>query len=356
MTSCRPWKRASTGQRLRALACVVALMGVHATAAADSPLRVRGTFGAATMVSADQVGRLGYNSFGGVAELELAYVLQPWLDVQLGVSGGAFPTGTVTGGLLVPALGATLALPAHGFRPYLSLDVGPGFSGALARPFFRAGGGVELRVTHTLNMGPVFGYGQLFQTNTPGSSTDARFLWFGVVVSLRPGAASPVAPAHSEVHWITRRRTIIDTPPRETTDPPPAAPSPELAALLDDALPAQRVELLAPVLFQFDSAELEPLGVAMLHEVARELGRRPDIKLLEVQGYADSRGALAHNLDLSERRALAVVAWLVAHGVARERLRVAPHGAADFIEAGNDETEHEQNRRVVFRVVNQGEP
>jgi outer membrane protein OmpA-like peptidoglycan-associated protein len=354
----RGFQRAGTGPRLRALACVVALTGFHATAAADAmPLRVRGTFGGAAMVSADQVGRLGYNSFGGVAELQLAYVLQPWLDVQLGVSGGAFPAGTITGGLLVPALGATLALPAGGWRPYLTLDVGPGFSGALARPFFRAGVGVELRVTNALNMGPVFGYGQLFQTNSPGSSTDARFLWFGVVLSVRPGGVSPAAPARSEMHWITRRRTIIDTPPREQGDPPPpAAPSPELAALLDDALPSQRVELLAPVLFQFDSAELEPLGVAMLHEVARELGRRPDIKLLEVQGYADSRGALQHNLDLSERRALRVVDWLVAHGVARDRLRTAPRGASDFVEAGDDETEHEQNRRVVFRVVNPGEP
>ena len=58
--------------------------------------------------------------------------------------------------------------------------------------------------------------------------------------------------------------------------PPPTPPSGDLDKLLDAALPMPeapkaRVELLAPVLFKFASDELEPVGVAMLHEVAREL-------------------------------------------------------------------------------------
>jgi outer membrane protein OmpA-like peptidoglycan-associated protein len=352
---------AAVGPWIRAFACVVSVLGLPREVAAEGgalPLRVRATLGGAAMVSTDQVGRLGYDSFGGIGELQLAYVLQPWLDVQLGIAGGGFPAGDKTGGLLAPALGATLALPSNGYRPFLTLDVGPGFTGALARPFFRGGVGVELRVTDALNMGPVVGYGQLFQTNSPGSSTDARFIWFGVVLSVRPGGSSAPQSLRSEVHWTTRRRTVVAAPrSAEPYDPPPpAAPSPELSALLEAALPAQRVELLAPVLFQFNSAELEPLGVAMLHEVARERARRPDIKLLEVQGYADSRGAALHNLDLSERRAARVVDWLVAHGVARDRLRSAPRGAAEFVENGSSESEHEQNRRVVFRVVNAGDP
>jgi outer membrane protein OmpA-like peptidoglycan-associated protein len=357
----RGMQYAAVGPWMRAFACALALLTWQRAVAAQSgtlPLRVRGTLGGAAMVSTDQVGRLGYDSFGAVGELQLAYVLQPWLDVQLGIAGGGFPAGDKTGGLLVPAIGATLALPSHAYRPFLELDVGPGFTGALARPFFRAGIGVELRVTDAFGMGPVVGYGQLFQSDSPGSSTDARFVWFGVLLAVRPGAASAPQPLRSEVHWTTRRRTVVavSSAPEPEDLPPPAAPSAELSALLEAALPAQRVELLAPVLFQLDSAELEPLGVAMLHEVARELARRPDIELLEVQGYADSRGAATHNLDLSERRALRVIDWLVAHGVARDRLRGAPRGAAEFVESGSAESEHEQNRRVVFRVVNAGDP
>src|SRR5688572_31839443 len=47
---------------------------------------------------------------------------------------------------------------------------------------------------------------------------------------------------------------------------------------------AARVELLAPVLFAFDSDQLEPIGVAMLHEVAHTLRERNDIRLLEIEG------------------------------------------------------------------------
>jgi outer membrane protein OmpA-like peptidoglycan-associated protein len=109
------------------------------------------------------------------------------------------------------------------------------------------------------------------------------------------------------------------------------------------------------VLFTLDSAELQPQGVAMLHEVARELQRRSKIRAVEIRGYADARGSTEHNLQLSEHRAQAVRDWLIAHGIAAERLRIAAHGAADLVEAGDDESEHAQNRRVVFRVVDSEE-
>ena len=51
------------------------------------------------------------------------------------------------------------------------------------------------------------------------------------------------------------------------------------------------------------------------------------------------------------RRAAAVIAWLVAHGVAPERLRPAAQGASAPVEPGSDEDSYAQNRRVVFRVV-----
>jgi len=34
-----------------------------------------------------------------------------------------------------------------------------------------------------------------------------------------------------------------------------------------------------------------------------------------------------------------------------ERLRIAAHGSTSPVESGDDEAGHEQNRRVVFRVV-----
>ena len=42
---------------------------------------------------------------------------------------------------------------------------------------------------------------------------------------------------------------------------------------------------------------------------------------------------------------------MIEHGIAPERLQVSPEGATDFVEPGTTESEHEQNRRVVFRVL-----
>ena len=49
--------------------------------------------------------------------------------------------------------------------------------------------------------------------------------------------------------------------------------------------------------------------------------------------------------------------WLVEHGVEPERLRIAAHGESEPIEenAATEEA-HEQNRRVVFRVIEAVDP
>ncbi|HTU58993.1 MAG TPA: OmpA family protein, partial [Polyangiales bacterium] len=142
-------------------------------------------------------------------------------------------------------------------------------------------------------------------------------------------------------------------PPREHNTP---EPSPELISLIESTLPTQQQEWLAPVLFAYNSDVLEAQGIAMLHEVALELEKRPSLKRLEIRGYSDVRGSREYNLALSQRRAEAVLAWLVAHGIARDRLTLAAQGAQDFVEHGEDEPAHEQNRRVVFRVLEAEQP
>jgi OmpA-OmpF porin, OOP family len=90
--------------------------------------------------------------------------------------------------------------------------------------------------------------------------------------------------------------------------------------------------------------------------VARELAARSEIELVEIYGYADERGSAEYNESLSGRRAQRVFDWLVEHGVAPERLQVAPQGARDPVESGTSEGEYEQNRRVVFRVLRMASP
>jgi len=266
----------------------------------------------------------------------------------------AFANETGTGGLLQPQLGAAVAWPTA-LRPWLQLDVGAGFTGEIVRPALRASIGLDLRVGFAFTLAPVVGYWHLFQHNGKGASTDARFLWFGIVLGWEPFLERP----KPQERLVVRERTISkrvppdEWPPREH-DPP--EPSPELISLIERTLPMQQQEWLAPVLFAYNSDVLEAQGIAMLHEVALELEKRPKLKRLEIRGYADVRGSREYNLALSKRRAEAVLEWLVAHGVARERLSLAAQGAQDFVEHGADEPAHEQNRRVVFRVLEGEQP
>lgn len=310
------------------------------------------------MVSDSQRDWLGYDGLGAVGTLELGYGLFPMLELRVGAALGGFPSANHTGGLLQPQLGAALIWPESSTRPWLQLDGGLGFTGSVLRPALRASLGVDFQVTSALSLGPVFGYSHIFQHDLPGASTDARFLWFGLAFGLsssRPSAAA------AQPHLIVKERVVtrIQRAPKEPAPEPIAQPapepvsepSPELRALLETALPTQQREWLAPVLFASDSTELEPQGIAMLHEVARELQQRTDIAAVEIHGYADARGSVEYNVQLSERRAQVVRTWLIDHGIASERLRVAAHGKRDLIEPGSEDQDHAQNRRVVFRVV-----
>jgi outer membrane protein OmpA-like peptidoglycan-associated protein len=103
---------------------------------------------------------------------------------------------------------------------------------------------------------------------------------------------------------------------------------------------------------------LEPSSVAMLHEVARVLNEeRADILRLAIIAYADVRGSAQYNRELAQRRARSVRDWLVEHGVAPARLDTEGRGAVELVEPGEQETAHQQNRRVIFRVLQtKGQP
>jgi peptidoglycan-associated lipoprotein len=322
--------------------------------------RLRASAGMGAMISDDQLGRMAFDKLGFLGDLQAGYAMLPYLEVQAGMLGGVFLSAPPdeAGGLLAPVAGFRVTLPNDSARPYLHVGAGAGFTGELVRPVLSAGIGVDLQLTRTLALGPMLGYGQVVQRSGPNQSTDAKFIWLGLSLSYRP--VQPDEPPADDTPPPPRRSSPAPTvppPPRPPAPATPVEPSPEILALIERTLPdPRRDELLALVLFEFDSDILEPMGVAMLHEVARVLQQRPEIQLVEIQGYADSRGSLDYNHALSARRAQRVRDWLVEHGVAEARLQVSAVGAVDFVEPGTDDQAHEQNRRVVFRVLKMEAP
>ena len=80
------------------------------------------------------------------------------------------------------------------------------------------------------------------------------------------------------------------------------------------------------------------------------LQARGDLALI-IEGHTDSEGDAEYNLDLSERRAAAVVRYLIeAYGISSDRL--AAEGLGESAPVGDNSTAEgrQQNRRVELVV------
>lgn len=102
---------------------------------------------------------------------------------------------------------------------------------------------------------------------------------------------------------------------------------------------------ISDVLFDFDKAIIKERYVPELDKWVEYFKNNPD-QTANIYGHTDSTGPEKYNQGLSERRAKAVVKYLVDHGVEPERLTAQGFGETEPV-AGNDTREGRQkNRRV----------
>jgi len=100
------------------------------------------------------------------------------------------------------------------------------------------------------------------------------------------------------------------------------------------------------ILFDTGRAEVKPESSATLAEITRLLAQTPQLTL-HVVGHTDNVGGLAQNLELSKRRADAVVAALTAtHKVAAARLRADGVGPLAPVASNDTDAGRAKNRRV----------
>ncbi len=107
------------------------------------------------------------------------------------------------------------------------------------------------------------------------------------------------------------------------------------------------------VYFDYDSDTIKSVSHPLLDEVAATLRRNPDITRLRIEGHTDQAGTPEYNMDLSFRRARAVVEYLVAHGVAQDRLEYQGYGQTRPTTAADAPGAADLNRRVEFTIVQQ---
>ncbi|MDB5977021.1 MAG: hypothetical protein JWR07_3781 [Nevskia sp.] len=107
---------------------------------------------------------------------------------------------------------------------------------------------------------------------------------------------------------------------------------------------------LRGVNFEFDKTELTPNAKTIMDNVADELNAYPAIHI-EIDGYTDNRGSDQYNRRLSAGRAAAARDYLVAKGIAGDRISAAGFGASQPVADNGTEEGREQNRRVVLKIV-----
>jgi outer membrane protein OmpA-like peptidoglycan-associated protein len=118
------------------------------------------------------------------------------------------------------------------------------------------------------------------------------------------------------------------------------APAPEMK---------QRI-VLRGVNFDLDKAAIRPDAQVILQTAAEVLNEKEDARV-NVIGHTDSTGPEAYNQALSERRAQAVVDYLVSLGVSASRLSASGAGELQPVADNGTADGRAQNRRVELNVA-----
>ena len=136
--------------------------------------------------------------------------------------------------------------------------------------------------------------------------------------------------------------------------------------------------LIENIFYDFDKATLRPESQTALDELVKLLNENPNVTI-ELSAHTDYKGSAQYNERLSQRRAESVVNYLIAHGIASDRLTPKGYGKSkpktvkrklaskypflkegdvlteEFVTALKEEEQQEQcnqlNRRTEFIVL-----
>jgi len=109
------------------------------------------------------------------------------------------------------------------------------------------------------------------------------------------------------------------------------------------------VDLKSQLLFTSDSAVLKPQAVELVAKLGDILAKYPEDRI-KVSGFTDSTGSVAHNEELSLRRARSVRDVLHDRGVKTEQILVEGMGPERPIASNKTAAGRAQNRRVEIHI------
>ena len=311
---------------------------------------------------------------GGGESLKALFRINRYLDVgptgffmilpaeqKLAASGSVWGVG---GGLRLKR--PHDATTAGGLSPWFDADFFDIQTGDINRPGFDAALGVQAPVgkTRALWIGPFVRYTQVIQPQNAGfDDRDAKILTVGLSFELgarqvwpRP-QEEPLVCAPTEVRTETQQ--VISCPDRDGDGIPDTIDRcPDVRGEMESygcphyeriVVKPDKLELKEKLYFAWDQATLDDASFPVLDEVVKALNDNKSFQV-QVEGHTDSSGAEEHNQTLSENRAQAVLDYLVAHGVAKERLGSKGLSSSRPLDTNATAAGRENNRRVEFVV------
>ena len=200
-------------------------------------------------------------------------------------------------------------------------------------PIIPAGLGLQFVLGGSTALEILAGYTYSLKDDINGATTEKGndVIW-GMTVGLTFGGFGPSKreerpPSVSPPTAVSPPPVEIEPEiPPEPVDEPVAAPPPPAPVVAEPEAPvaeqpAEPGLILPPVYFATGSARVSPNGMSLIAEIAKALERH-EVVLLEVRGYADTRGSRGRNFRLAWQRAAAVKAALVDRGI--EGWRITP--------------------------------
>jgi peptidoglycan-associated lipoprotein len=140
---------------------------------------------------------------------------------------------------------------------------------------------------------------------------------------------------------------VGEAPMKVTSPSPPPADQLASAAQAGVAVTEEKLSQFDDVRFDFDKSEVKEAGRKACQVVADYLKKRPQAKM-QIEGHCDERGTAEYNMALGERRATAVMTYLVSLGVPKAALSTVSFGKEKPLDTGHNEEAWAKNRRAHF--------
>ncbi len=144
-----------------------------------------------------------------------------------------------------------------------------------------------------------------------------------------------------------------DEPAPQGADPLRSDGCPRKVFITQDA-----IRILDKIFFDVGKSTIKRKSHALLDEIAATLEQNASIKKVQIEGHTDNTGDPEKNKALSQARADAVRDYLIAKGIAAERLVAKGFGQDRPLvdgDAANTTEGRAKNRRVEFNIVEQEE-